>query len=115
MLTANDLFTADYYIANGNVLLTGSEKNQMENDWLGWDNAVRSDCPNPYVCKNGALPQPGTDTLLFWTYLGIFKCNVPVTVIVDSPTPSNQDIIDIVANAYAAAAVPNMTGAPCPQ
>ena len=82
---------------------------------LGWDSAVRSDCPNPYDCKNGDLNN-GPGTQFVWTYAGIFKCNVPVVVVVNSPLPepfkSNGDIIGLVANAYQNASVPG-TGPAC--
>jgi hypothetical protein len=77
---------------------------------------VRSDCPNPYACKNGDLNN-GTGGIAVWTYAGILKCNVPVVVVVNSPLPSpfqtGNDIIGLVENAYKNAAVPG-TGKACP-
>jgi hypothetical protein len=114
VLSASDLFDVAYYLANGNVLLTDAEKTQMASDCLGWDCSVRSDCPNPYVCKNGHLD---TGSLNVWTYVGIFKCNVPVVLIVNSPLPqpyqSGEDIIGLVNNAYTNAAVAG-TPTACP-
>ena len=52
---------------------------------LGWDCSVRSDCPDPYVCKNGHLSNGNGISL--WTYAGIFKCDVPVVVFVNSAIP----------------------------
>jgi hypothetical protein len=102
VLSANDLSAVVNDLANGNVLLTNAEKTAMNSNCLGWDCSVRNDCPDPYVCKNGSLDS-GSTTL--WTYLGILKCNVPVVVIVNSQTPSSQDIIDVVTNAYNIAGV----------
>ena len=100
-------------LTSGNVLLTNAQKSQMNLTPLGWDNTVRSDCPNPYVCKNGSLNLPGPVPGL-WTYFGIFKCTVPVVVVVNSGIPTN-DIIDLVANAYKGAAAPVPSGAPQPK
>jgi hypothetical protein len=64
---------------------------------------VRSDCPSPYaVCKNGDI---NSGNIYIWTYLGVFKCNVPVVVLVNSPLPAKYqsgdgDIIDLVADSY---------------
>ena len=82
----------------------------MITNCLGWDCAVRNDCSNPYVCKNGDLAN------MVWSYAGIFKCNVPVVVYVNSPLPApyqppGNDIIGLVQNAYNGAAV---AGAPKP-
>jgi hypothetical protein len=82
---------------------------------LGWDSAVRSDCPNPYVCKNGDLNNgPGTQAV--WTYAGVLKCNVPVVVVVNSPLPApyqgGEDIIGLVKDAFNASTVPG-TGKAC--
>jgi len=75
---------------------------------LGWDNAVRTDCPNPYPCKNGSLftTTSAGQVIRIWAYLGIFKCNVPVVAIVNSPLPAGNDIIPLIATAYRAAQVP---------
>lgn len=72
-------------------------------------NPANSDCPGLYPCKNGSLPwTAGT----VWTYYGIFKCTVPVTVVVNSPinfqagysalgvSPSSGNDIDLVGQAY---------------
>lgn len=97
------------------MLLTNAQKSQMNLSWLGWDNSVRSDCPT-YVCKNGRL-NIGAGIPGLWTYYGIFKCTVPVVVVVNSQVqgiPSN-DIIGVVANAYNGAAVLKSPGAPEPK
>jgi hypothetical protein len=95
--------------------LAASGFQQMLSDCLGWDCAVRPDCPSPYVCKNGDLNN-GSGTAV-WTYAGILKCNVPVVVVVNSPLPSpyqgGNDIIGLVENAYNGAAVPGK-GKACP-
>jgi Beta-lactamase len=115
MLSADEIFRVINDLATGNVLLTSAEKKQMFTNCLGWDCAVRSDCPSPNVCKNGDL-NDGAGTAV-WTYAGIFKCNVPVVVVVNSPLPSpyqnGGDIIGLVENAYKAAAVPGTPRA-CP-
>ena len=103
-------------LATGNVLLTNAEKKLMFADCLGWDCAVRSDCPSPNVCKNGDLNN-GSGGVAVWTYAGILKCNVPVVVVVNSPLPSpyqgGEDIIGLVKDAYNKSSV---TGTPhaCP-
>lgn len=115
VLSANDIFKVVNNLATGNTLLTSAEKNQMFADCLGWDCAVRSDCPNPYVCKNGDLNN-GAGTAV-WTYAGVLKCNVPVVVVVNSPLPSpyqgGEDIIGLVKDAYNKASVPG-TAQACP-
>ena len=117
-------------LATGNKLLTDPEKKQMFQYSLGWDNVVRggsnSDCPGSYPCKNGSLPWSG----VVWSYAGIFKCSVPVVAIVNSqinwvaaynalgvPTNSGNDIIDVIAQAYAKAITkdkPPPTAPTCP-
>jgi hypothetical protein len=98
------------------MLLTAAERKQMFADSLGWDSAVRNDCPDPYVCKNGDL-HDGSGGIAVWTYTGVLKCNVPVVVVVNSPLPSpyqgGEDIIGLVKDAYNNATVPG-TGTKCP-
>lgn len=116
VLSANNIFNVINDLATGNVLLTSAEKKQMVTDCLGWDCAVRSDCPTPYVCKNGDLNN-GSGGIAVWTYAGILKCNVPVVVVVNSPLPApyqnGGDIIGLVENAYKGASVPGTPRA-CP-
>lgn len=58
----------------GNVLLTNAEKSQMLfPNCLGWDCSVRSDCHNPYVCKNG--DQFNGNGISVWAYAGIVYVN----------------------------------------
>lgn len=103
-VSAGDLSLVLNDIAGGNLLLTAPEKALMSSSarhFPGWDNAVRSDCPSPQaLCKNGDISgnASGSPTVTIWTYLGVFKCNVPVVVVVNSAL--NNDIIDIVAGAY---------------
>ncbi|HEY6349433.1 MAG TPA: serine hydrolase domain-containing protein [Candidatus Angelobacter sp.] len=115
VLSADDIFRVINDLATGNALLTNAQKKQMFANCLGWDCAVRSDCPSPNVCKNGDLNN-GSGTAV-WTYAGILKCNVPVVVVVNSPLPSpyqnGNDIIGLVQNAYKNAAVPGSPRA-CP-
>jgi hypothetical protein len=113
-LSANDIYNVISDLAHGNVLLTKAQKKEMFSNCLGWDCAVRHDCPDPYVCKNGGFQQNG-DTL--HTYAGILKCNVPVVAVVNSPLPapyeSNGDIIGLIQDAYNAASVSG-TAKACP-
>ena len=115
VLSANQIFDVVNNLATSNTLLTSAEKKQMFSDCLGWDCAVRSDCPDPYVCKNGDLNNGAG--VAVWTYAGILKCNVPVVVVVNSPLPSpyqsGEDIIGLVKDAYNASAVPG-SGSACP-
>jgi CubicO group peptidase (beta-lactamase class C family) len=110
VITAANLNDVMQDLASGNKLLTAAQKSLMNKGPLGWDNTVRSDCPSPYPCKNGDL------ALKLWTYAGLFKCSVKVTIFVNSPINGlpSSDIIGLVAAAYAAAAVPLPSGAPQP-
>jgi CubicO group peptidase (beta-lactamase class C family) len=108
VLSANDIFKVTNDIATGSTLLTATQRKAMIQGNLGWDSAVRSDCPNPNVCKNGDLFDNAGRNV--WTYAGVLKCNVPVVVVVNSPLPApfqtNGDIIGLVATALANSAVP---------
>jgi hypothetical protein len=86
-LTANDVFKVLNDLANGNVLLTNNDKQQMASGYLGWDNAVFRDCPGPNLCKNGDHPD-FVNGISVWAYAGIFKSQIPVVVFVNSPLPS---------------------------
>jgi hypothetical protein len=114
-LSANDVFAVLSNLAREDVLLSGAAKREMFVDCLGWDCAVRADCPSPYVCKNGELHNG--EGAAVWVYGGVFNCDVPVVVVVNSPLPppyqASGDIIALVAQAYKQASVP---GAPqtCP-
>jgi hypothetical protein len=109
-VSAGDLFLVLNDIASGNVLLTPAQKALMSssnNNFPGWDNAVRNDCPSPQaLCKNGDISGSvdSNPSASIWTYLGVFKCNVPVVVLVNSPLPSpyqtGTDIIGLVADVY---------------
>jgi hypothetical protein len=115
-LSADEIFKVINDLATGNALLTKAEKQEMFTGNLGWDGAVRTDCPNPYVCKNGSWNySKGAEG---WRYAGVLKCNVPVVVVVNSPLPSpyeppGNDIIGLVANALQAAKVDGPSS-PCP-
>jgi hypothetical protein len=85
-LTANDIFQVINEITNGNLLLTNNQKQQMTSGYLGWDNAVRGDCPAPNLCKNGNL-RDLSNGIWFWTYAGIFESQIPVVVFVNSSLP----------------------------
>jgi len=119
-LSANDVAKVVRALASGEKLLSRVDARDMFLNCFGWDCAVRPDCPNPYVCKNGGFPNPnphfspypgtGDSNGMLWTYAGILNCRVPVVAVVNSPLPvayedgSLGDIIDIVSNAYANAA-----------
>lgn len=109
VLSADQIFRVVNDLATGSVLLTSTERNQMFSQSLGWDSAVRSDCPNPYVCKNGDLNN-GSGGVALWTYAGVLKCSVPVVVVVNSPLPApyqgGEDIIGLVKDAFNASTVP---------
>ncbi len=109
-LSAYDLLDLIYYLANGNVLLTDAQKIEMRSACLGWDCSTGADCPHPYACKNGALTNSHSGDAVR-TYVGIFKCNMPVVVIVNSPI---SGIIRLVNEAYRGAIVTNQQPAPCP-
>jgi CubicO group peptidase (beta-lactamase class C family) len=115
VLSAGQIFRVVNDLATGSTLLNSTERNQMFSQNLGWDSAVRSDCPNPFVCKNGDLNN-GTGTQFVWTYAGVLKCNVPVVVVVNSPLPApyqgGEDIIGLVKDAFNASTVPG-TGKAC--
>jgi hypothetical protein len=116
VLSADQIFRVINDLATGHTLLTKTERTQMFSpDCLGWDCAVRNDCPDPYVCKNGDLNN-GVGTAV-WTYAGVLKCNVPVVVVVNSPLPSfyqnGEDIIGLVKDALNASTVSG-TAKACP-
>jgi hypothetical protein len=115
VLSADDIFRVVSDIATGHTLLNAAERKQMLSNCLGWDCAVRSDCPNPYACKNGDLNNGAG--IAVWTYAGVLKCDVPVVVVVNSPLPApyqgGGDIIGLVENAFKNASVPG-TPRSCP-
>ena len=114
VLSPDQLFRVVNNLATGATLLTKTERQQMITDSLGWDSAVRNDCPSPYVCKNGDL---NDGSRYLWTYAGILKCNVPVVLVVNSPLPSfyqnGEDIIGLVKDAFNASTVAG-TAKACP-
>ena len=111
VLSTNDMFRVMNDIATGNTLLTTAQRKQMIQGNLGWDSAVRSDCPDPNVCKNGSLIDGSGHRV--WTYAGVLKCDVPVVVTVNSPLPSpfetGSDIIGLVNSALSKSSVPGST------
>jgi hypothetical protein len=110
VLSANQIFDVVNTLATSNTLLT----EQMFGDCVGWDCSVRSDCPDPNVCKNGDLIN---GAISVWTYAGVLKCKVPVVVVVNSQLPApyqgGEDIIGLVKDAYNSSTVPG-TGSACP-
>jgi hypothetical protein len=113
-LSTNDVYLILNDLANGSKLLTAAQKVLMHSNYLGWDNAVGAPCPSPNDCKNGNLPDNGNN---IWTYAGIFKCTVPVAIIVNSVLPpkyqNGSDIIGLVEDAYNAAQI-SRTPTDCP-
>jgi CubicO group peptidase (beta-lactamase class C family) len=107
VLSPDQLFRVVNNLATGTSLLSTTEREQMMTGSLGWDSALRPDCPSPYVCKNGDLRDGAGRSL--WTYAGILKCNVPVVLVVNSPLPSpyqpGEDIIGLVKDAFNASTV----------
>ena len=104
VLSTNDMFRVMNDVATGSTLLNSTQRKAMIQGNLGWDSAVRGDCPNPNVCKNGSLFSGTSNNQRVWTYAGVLKCDVPVVVVVNSPLPSpyettGGDIIGVVANA----------------
>jgi hypothetical protein len=118
VLSAADLFDVIKDVANGRALLTSAERAEFlaaAPNSIGWDSTVRSDCPDPSVCKNGSLEN---GRVRIFTYAGVLKCNVPAVVIVNSVLPepyeSGNDIIGVVDDAQTNAKV---AGSPrsCPR
>jgi len=114
-LSENDLFSILTHLIYGNELLAKSDKSELlapPPHCIAWDCAQGVHCPDPYVCKNGLLFGGGAR---LETYIGIFKCMVPVVVIVNSSLPSGTKggIIGLVRDAYNAAKVPGAPK-PCP-
>ena len=88
-------------LAGGNTLLSDEQKSLMNTNCLGWDCSVQTQ--TDFVGKNGNLSQSG---FVLWTFFGIFKCTVPVVVIVNSDTPANLNITNLVNAAFMNAAIP---------
>ena len=111
VISANDIYKVTNDIATGSTLLTATQRKAMIQGNLGWDSAVRGDCPTPNVCKNGDLGDGAGRKV--WTYAGVLKCNVPVVVVVNSPLPAaneaSGDIIGLVGAALAKSVVPGPT------
>jgi hypothetical protein len=80
-LKASDLFKVINDLATGTTLLTNDQKLLMTSNCLGWDCAVRGDCPDPYVCKNGGegitingqlfvtVPMPEFSNAFRWSFM----------------------------------------------
>ncbi len=100
-LSVADLYKVMLDLAGGNTLLSDDQKSLMNANCLGWDCSVQTQ--TDYVGKNGALSSGG---LVLWTFFGIFKCTVPVVVIVNSDTPGNMNITGLVNTAFVNAAIP---------
>jgi len=115
-LSALDLFTILNALMNGNNLLSDHDKALLlapPPHCIAWDCAQGTKCPNPYLCKNGFLDAGHT---AIRTYIGTFKCTVPVVVLVNSGLPSGTKggIVGLVIQAYNAATVPGKSKA-CPK
>jgi hypothetical protein len=118
VMSPAQLFDVVKEVANGTALLTKAERAELlapAPNSIGWDSTVRSDCPDPSVCKNGSLDD---GRVRIFTYAGVLKCNVPAVVIVNSVLPepyeSGNDIIGVVDDAQTHAKV---AGSPrsCPR
>ena len=101
LLDAGELYKVMLDLAGGNTLLSDDQKYVMNANCLGWDCSVQTQ--TDYVGKNGNLSSSG---FVLWTFFGIFKCTVPVVVIVNSDTPSNMNITSLVNTAFVNAAIP---------
>lgn len=109
VMSAADLYKVMLSLSGGNTLLSDTQKAQMNASCLGWDCSVQTQ--TDFVGKNGIL---NNGNIWLWTFFGVFKCTVPVVVVVNSNTPSN--ITGVVATAFNNATVPP-PGAlqdPCP-
>lgn len=109
VLSAADLYKVMLDLGGGHTLLTDSQKAQMNANCLGWDCSVQTQ--TDFVGKNGIL---NNGNIWLWTFFGIFKCTVPVVVLVNSNTPSN--ITSLVATAFSNSTVPppGTLQDPCP-
>ncbi len=109
VLTAGDLYKVMLDLSSGTTLLSNSQKAQMNATCLGWDCSVLSQ--TNFVGKNGIL---NNGTIWLWTFFGVFKCTVPVVVVVNSNTPMN--VTSVVATAFSNATVPppGTLQDPCP-
>ena len=93
-LSAIDVSKVINDLANGNVLLTDTQRHNAQTgmfpNCLGWDCSVRNGLSRPYVCKNGYLGPANNATTpqnAVWTYAGILGCSIPIVALVNSPTP----------------------------
>jgi hypothetical protein len=103
-LSAEDLFWIVNATISCNELLAPGDKSVLlapPPQCIAWDCAEGAQCPNPYLCKNGAL---FAGHVHLETYIGIFKCTIPVVVLVNSALPK-EGIISVVKDAYDAAKV----------
>ncbi len=101
LLNAGELYKVMLDLTGGNTLLSDEQKSLMNADCLGWDCSVQTQ--TDFVGKNGNLSSSG---FVLWTFFGIFKCTVPVVVIVNSDTPSNLNITSLVNTAFVNAGIP---------
>lgn len=99
MLSAADLYKVMLSLSGANTLLSNTQKALMNANCLGWDCSVQTQ--TDYVGKNGIL---NNGNIWLWTFFGIFKCTVPVVVVVNSNTPAN--ITGVVATAFSNSMVP---------
>jgi CubicO group peptidase (beta-lactamase class C family) len=103
LLSPDQVFDVMDSLANDNTLLTNTEKYPMFAGSLGWDNVPLNNCTPGSVCKSGFFTTTvGSNTVPsdLWTYAGIFKCNVPVVVFVNSAIGNLNDIRSVVNNAF---------------
>jgi CubicO group peptidase (beta-lactamase class C family) len=104
VLSASDLFKVLESLIHNNILLTKSQKKQMDQDCLGWDCSVQPQ--GGYRGKNGALFY-GND-ISEQTFVGIFKGKLGVVLLINSRPPTN--ITGVVLKAFSAATFPFHSG-----
>lgn len=114
-LSAPDLYTILVDLMNGKLMSKSDTALMLAPPphCIAWDCAQGAKCPDPYLCKNGFL-HAGNAAIR--TYIGIFKCTVPVVVLINSGLPSGTKggIVGLVTQAYNAAKVPGRANA-CPR
>jgi CubicO group peptidase (beta-lactamase class C family) len=95
-----DLYKVMISLAGSTTLLTAQQKKDMNDNCLGWDCSVSTQMN--FVGKNGSVGMGSGRRM--WSFIGIFKGTVPVVLTVNSDL--NDNITNIVAKAFANAAVP---------
>lgn len=76
VLSAMDMSRILNSLSRDEKLLTIDQRIEMVRSCLGWDCALRDDCPDASACKNGHLYDGMQRNI--WTFAGMVQCNVPV-------------------------------------